>query len=98
MEHKIALSLGMPVNVMKNILTTPEYNRWVAYYKYKTPDETEIQLAVIGLSIAQGLGSKKAKFNDYLINKQHNGNKKEEVKTAFDSFSAIATDYKGGGK
>jgi hypothetical protein len=60
----------MPVSAMKTVLTRAEFNKWVAFYKFKQPDETEIQLAILSLIVSQGLGNKKAKLDDFLINKQ----------------------------
>ncbi len=53
-----------------HVLTKREYHQWLAYFKYKQPDETEIQLALIAAIISQGLGNKKAKMTDFIINKK----------------------------
>jgi len=42
---------------------------WLRYFANKDPDETEMQLANLTLLVAQGLGIKKPKFEDFLINK-----------------------------
>ncbi len=42
--------------------------KWVKYFGYKNPDETEIQLARLTLIVSQALGDKKSKLTDFLIN------------------------------
>ena len=60
----------MPVVVLKNTITKTEYLKWLSYHKYKAPDPTEIQLAVISAMIAQGLGSKDSTAEDFLLHKR----------------------------
>ena len=60
----------MPVWGMKQLLTTKEFNDWVEYLYTKGPDVQEIQMAVLSNMVAQGLGSKKSKVDDFIISKQ----------------------------
>ena len=65
----VAEKLAMPVFLMKQVLSRNEYHSWVRHITQKQPDETEIQLAVLTHIVAQGLGHKGSKVDDYLINK-----------------------------
>jgi len=72
---------------------------------HKEPDETEIQLANLTLMVAQGLGSKNSKFEDFLVNKpKKKPSKKTEVTTpdgvlsqneVMSVFAGIATPMDG---
>ena len=61
--------LGMPVAVMRQVLTTTEYHGWLAYFQYQSPDVQEIQMATLTLMVAQGLGAKNAQHTDYIVRK-----------------------------
>jgi hypothetical protein len=63
--------------MLRHVISQKEFHMWLRYFANKDPDETEIQLANLTLMVAQGLGSKKAKFEDFLINKP---TKKEATK------------------
>ena len=63
-----------------------EFYGWISYFNHKTPDETELQLAVISTIIAQGLGDKKAKVEKFIINKA----KKTEKKTISDTIMSAS--------
>ena len=54
---------------MKTVISPSEFSRWVRYFQFKQPDETEIQLATLALLVSVGLGNKKAKYDDFLVNK-----------------------------
>ncbi len=58
----------MPVFMLRQVLTNNEFMKWVKYFGYKNPDETEVQLARLTLMVAQALGAKDVKFDDFLIN------------------------------
>ncbi len=60
----------MPVSVLRATFTEREFTQWVSYFRYKDPDETEVQLATLAYIVSIGLGNKEAKLDDYLINKQ----------------------------
>ena len=57
----------MPVTVMRQVLTHAEFTKWLAYFKYKQPDVTEIQLAVLSTIVASAAGNKDVKVKDFLI-------------------------------
>jgi len=59
----------MPVSVMKSVLTRSEYLKWLQYNKYKSPEIAEIQMSILMSMISRGLGSKKAKPEDFMISK-----------------------------
>ena len=54
---------------MRAIMPVSEYRGWLLYLNNKQPDETEIQLAVLSNLVASGLGSKKSKVDNFLLNK-----------------------------
>lgn len=56
----------MPVSVMRNVLTTDEYHKWLSYFKYKQPEINEVQLAMIGSLIVSAAGGK-SEVSDFLI-------------------------------
>ncbi len=68
----------MPVHIMKAMLSVAEYNRWVKYFVNTQPDVTEIQLARLTLMVAQGLGAKDVKLEDFLINTFNTPSKSKE--------------------
>ena len=59
----------MPVSELNTRLTKKEYHQWIAYFNQKQPDVQEMQMAILTSMVAQGLGSKKAQMNDFLIHK-----------------------------
>ena len=96
----------MPVGIMRNVLTAKEYNGWVRYLAFKTPDETEVQLARLGHMVAQGLGAKDVKLDDFLVNtvKKPTSAKAEESNTpdgvlsqnqVMSVFAGLATPLEG---
>ena len=78
----------MPVFYMKAILPDEEYDQWMTYLRYKKPNVEEVQLAVLSSMVSAGLGGK-GKVDDFLISNK-TIKKKQKVKTAFDSFAAVA--------
>lgn len=42
--------------------------RWLSYEMFKYPDANELQMARLTLMVAQGLGAKNLKIEDFLIN------------------------------
>ncbi len=71
MQYKIAELFGVPVRVMRQMLTSTEYMGWVQYFEHKPPDIPEVQLAIISTLIANAMGSKrKSKVSDFIISKQ----------------------------
>ena len=69
---------------------------WVTYLNTKDPDIQEIQMAVLSLQVSSGLGAKNPKLEDFLISgKKKQSQTTKKPLTAFDSFAAIATDFKG---
>jgi len=93
MLFRIAEIVGSTVADLHEKLTYKEFQGWVSYLNSKGPDVSEIQLAVLTNLVASGLGSKKSKVTDFILSKTDG--KTTKPKTAFDSFAAIATEYKG---
>jgi len=88
--------LGLPVTLLKSIITPKEFNGWVKYLNNLQPDVQETQMAVLMLMVAQGLGSKNAKFSDFIVSgKQNDMKKTKKPATAFDSFAAVGIPYTG---
>jgi hypothetical protein len=83
----------MPVFIMKQILPMSEFNGWVTYIRDKPPTIQEHQMAVLTTVLANSNGGK-SKHTDFLISKQPKYAKPAQKHTAFDSFAAIATEYK----
>ncbi len=87
----------MPVSLMKAIITPSEFLNWVTYLNTIEPDVQEIQMAILSLQVAQGLGSKSSKLEDFLINMGSRKPKAPAVlPSAFDSFAAASKPFKGG--
>ena len=59
----------MPVVLLRAVMSKTEFYDWLRYFKYKQPDAPEIQMAVLTAMVAQGLGSKKANAEDFIIHK-----------------------------
>ncbi len=89
-EHRIAEILHVPVRHMKEILTTSEFNKWIAYLSFKNPDVNEIQLAVLSTLVSNGLGGK-AKVNDFIVSKVAEEKKPQDI---FGMFNACAKTMK----
>ena len=52
---------------MKSSLTRSEYMKWLSYYKYKSPDINEIQMAILMSITARQAGSKDSKADDFIL-------------------------------
>ncbi len=61
----------MTVGTLRSVMGKTEYYDWLRYFKYKTPDSLEIQMAVLTAMVAQGLGSKKVTAEDFIIHKEY---------------------------
>ncbi len=61
---------GVPVIVMKSMLTQKEFFGWVKYFNTREPDAQEIQMAVLSNIVSGALGGK-SKIEDFLIHKTH---------------------------
>ncbi len=68
--------------------------KWLSYYKHKRPSTTELQLARLTLLVAQGLGSKTAKFEDFLVNNHKPKAKEMSADQVQAVFSGVATPMK----
>ena len=73
-------------------MSAKEYEGWLMYFNTKSPDIQEMQMAMLMHMVAQALGAKNSRVDDYILSNY----KKEEKKqsTLFDSFASIATPYK----
>ena len=69
LEYKVAEALGLPVAVMRQVISQSEFTGWIRYFSHRQPDPHEIQLAVLSHIAASGLGSKDSKVDDYIISK-----------------------------
>lgn len=69
----------MPVSVMRNTITNKEFFGWLSYYDMPMPDIQEVQLATLSVMVAQGLGAKNVKHEDYLVRKPEKAKPKETV-------------------
>ena len=95
MLFRIAEIVGSTVADLHEKITYKEFQGWVSYLNSKGPDVTEVQLAVLSNLVASGLGSKNSKVTDFILSTT---GEKVKPKTSFDSFNAIATDFKGSKK
>jgi hypothetical protein len=59
----------MSVAKLRMTISPREFAGWMVFFRDQDPDIPEIQMATLSLMVAQGLGSKKAKHDDYLIRK-----------------------------
>lgn len=80
----------MPISALNLVLSEREYTKWLSYEMYKYPDANELQMARLTLLVAQGLGGKNLKIEDFMINDPKKFNKPkakvmstESVRSAF---------------
>ena len=67
----------MPVIMLRSMIDKTEYYDWLRYFKYKSPDSLELQMAVLTAMVAQGLGSKNATAEDFIIHKKYGATEEE---------------------
>jgi hypothetical protein len=67
LEYRLAEKFGMPVSVMKSIITKKETLKWLSYFYHKPPEPLEVQIAVLSAMVANGLGAKGAKAEDFIL-------------------------------
>ncbi|RLA73551.1 MAG: hypothetical protein DRG30_06135 [Epsilonproteobacteria bacterium] len=65
------------------------------YLNSKQPDIQEMQMAILISIVAQGLGSKTATVDSFIISGKDHTSTVQQKATAFDSFAAVARPFKG---
>ena len=48
-------------------MTKSESLKWLSFFYHKEPEPLEVQIAVLSAMVANGLGAKKAKAEDFII-------------------------------
>ena len=91
MLFHIAEIVGSTVADLYDNITQSEFNGWVTYLNTKPPDTQEIQMAILINLVAQGLGAKESKIENYIINKtkQQEKGSNENVVMSSDEVSAV---------